>query len=91
MTPMAAPPDARRELLASWDGENRLVRFASSSNNTGSSFTYDGLGRLVRVVDTQDGAITADHSYFWCGAVRCLAHDNTQSGSPSARSTSRRA
>ena len=65
-----------------WDGENRLVRFASSSNNTGSSFTYDGLGRLVRVVDTQDGAITADHSYFWCGAVRCLAHDNTQSGSP---------
>jgi len=65
-----------------WDGENRLVRFANSTNNTGSSFTYDGLGRLVRVVDTHAGSITADHSYFWCGAVRCLAHDNTQAGSP---------
>jgi RHS repeat-associated protein len=65
-----------------WDGENRIVRFASSANNTGSSFTYDGLGRLVRVVDTHGGAITADHSYTWCGNVRCLAHDNTQGGSP---------
>jgi RHS repeat-associated protein len=65
-----------------WDGANRLVRFANSANNTGSSFTYDGLGRLVRVVDTHGGSITADHSYTWCGAVRCLAHDNTQSGSP---------
>jgi RHS repeat-associated protein len=65
-----------------WDGENRIVRFSSSTNNTGSSFTYDGLGRLVRVVDTHGGAITADHSYTWCGNVRCLAHDNTQSGSP---------
>lgn len=65
-----------------WDGENRLVRFASSADNTGSSFTYDGLGRLVRVVDTHGGTITADHSYFWCGPMRCLAHDNTQTGSP---------
>jgi YD repeat-containing protein len=65
-----------------WDGENRIVRFASSANNTGSSFTYDGLGRLVRVVGTHGGAIMADHSYTWCGNVRCLARDNTQSGSP---------
>ena len=65
-----------------WDGVNRIVRFANTANNTGSSFTYDGLGRLVRVVDTHAGAITADHSYTWCGSVRCLAHDNTQSGSP---------
>jgi RHS repeat-associated protein len=26
--------------------------------------------------------VTADHSYFWYGLVRCLAHDNTQAGSP---------
>ena len=65
-----------------WDGANRIVRFASTTNNTGSSFTYDGLGRLVRVVDTHAGAITADHSYTWCGNVRCLAHDNTQANSP---------
>lgn len=65
-----------------WDGANRVVHFASSAANTASSFTYDGLGRLVRVVDTHGGAITADHSYTWCGNIRCLAHDNTQSGSP---------
>jgi RHS repeat-associated protein len=65
-----------------WDRANRMVHFANTANNTGSTFVYDGLGRLVRVVDTHAGAITADHSYTWCGNVRCLAHDNTQSGSP---------
>jgi RHS repeat-associated protein len=65
-----------------WDGANRIVHFTNSAANTASSFSYDGLGRLVRVVDTHAGAITADHSYTWCGNVRCLAHDNTQSGSP---------
>lgn len=65
-----------------WDGANRVVRFTNSVNKTSSSFIYDGLSRLVRVVDTTSGAISADHSYTWCGATRCLAHDNTQSGSP---------
>jgi RHS repeat-associated protein len=65
-----------------WDGANRVVHFANSAANTASSFTYDGFGRLVRVVDTHGGTITADHSYTWCGSTRCLAHDNTQSGSP---------
>jgi hypothetical protein len=36
----------------------------------------------VRVVDSISGTVIADHSYTWCGTVRCLAHDNTQSGSP---------
>lgn len=64
-----------------WDGANRLVSFAGTSGKS-SSFTYDGLGRLVRIVDQTNGAVTADHSYLWCGQVRCLARDNTQSGSP---------
>jgi RHS repeat-associated protein len=64
-----------------WDGANRIVSFSGTANNS-SSFTYDGLGRLVRIVDTSNGSVIADHSYLWCGRVRCLAHDNTQSGSP---------
>lgn len=64
-----------------WDGANRLISFTGPSG-TSSSFTYDGLGRLVRAVDYSAGSLVADHSYFWCGTVRCLAHDNTQSGSP---------
>lgn len=65
-----------------WDGANRVVAFSNAANNTSSSFTYDGLGRLVRVVDSSGGVVVADHSYTWCGTTRCLAHDNTQSGSP---------
>ena len=64
-----------------WDGANRIVGFSGTANNT-SSFTYDGLGRVVRIVDTNSGTVVADHSYLWCGPARCLAHDNTQSGSP---------
>jgi RHS repeat-associated protein len=65
-----------------WDGENRIVRFVDSSNRTTSRFIYDGLGRLVRVVDVEGGTVKADHSYFWCGTKRCLVHDNTKTGSP---------
>jgi RHS repeat-associated protein len=65
-----------------WDGANRIVSFRNTAANTASSFIYDGLSRLVRVVDTTAGTVTADHSYTWCGSMRCLAHDNTQSGSP---------
>lgn len=36
----------------------------------------------MRVVDSNSGTVTADRSYTWCGKVRCVAHDNTQSGSP---------
>lgn len=64
-----------------WDGANRLVSFNGSSGTT-STFTYNGLGRLVRVVDTSNGNVVADHSYLWCGAALCLAHNNAQSGSP---------
>jgi RHS repeat-associated protein len=65
-----------------WDGENRIVNFANSAANTSSTFTYDGFGRLVRIVDTHAGAITSDRSFTWCGSARCLAHDNTQANSP---------
>jgi len=70
-----------------WDGDNRLVRYTNPSTNTSSSFVYDGLSRLVRVVDanTQTGTITADHSYLWCGANRCLAHDNLMGGAVSTQ------
>jgi RHS repeat-associated protein len=64
-----------------WDGENRLVGFADGAGHA-STFSYDGLDRLVRIVDTTSGVVTADHSYLWCGLQRCLARDNTQSGSP---------
>jgi len=74
-------PTALGGNIYTWDGANRVISFSGTANNT-SSFTYDGLGRLVRIVDTSNGSVIADHSYLWCGPARCLAHDNTQSGSP---------
>jgi len=65
-----------------WDGANRLIKWANAANGTSSAFTYDGQGRLVQIIDSKGNATTANHSYTWCGSVRCLAHDNTQSGSP---------
>jgi RHS repeat-associated protein len=75
-------PTVLATAMYKWDGANRIVRFTNPSSNLGTTFTYDGLGHLVRVVDSHAGTITADHSYFWCGSAICLAHDNTQSGSP---------
>jgi len=63
-----------------WDASSRILNF--SSGTTKSQFVYDGLGRLVRIIDEQGGVVVADHAYFWCGVDRCLEHDNTQSGSP---------
>lgn len=72
-----------------WDGQNRVRSVTSGASSSGGSvpvtesdFTYDGMSRLVRIVDKQNGIVKADHSYFWCGSERCLEHDNTQSGSP---------
>lgn len=67
--------------IYTWDGANRITNFANASGAS-STFTYDGVGHLVRVVDQMNGITTADHSYVWCGSKRCLAHDNTQNGSP---------
>jgi len=64
-----------------WDGAKRLASVADATGHA-STFTYNGVGNLVRVVDTVNGSVTADHSYLWCGNTRCVAHDNTQSGSP---------
>jgi RHS repeat-associated protein len=64
-----------------WDGANRVLSVTTSLGVT-STFTYNGLGRLVRMVETSNGSTLADHSYLWCGITLCLAHDNTQSGSP---------
>ena len=63
-----------------WDSANRLA--SATVGSTTSTFTYDGLSRLVRIVDKKDGSVVADRAFTWCGAERCAAHDNLQSGSP---------
>lgn len=40
--------------------------------------SYDGLGRLVQIIDKRSGTIVGNHSFFWCGNQRCAEHDVTQ-------------
>lgn len=73
-------PTALGGATYTWDAYNRLLSFTSSGNE--SDFSYDGSGRLVRIVDKQAGSTVSDRAYTWCGGRRCAEHDNTQSGSP---------
>jgi RHS repeat-associated protein len=66
-----------------WDAANRLVSVARGTSE--SDFSYDGWGRMARIVEKQNGAVVADHTYGWCGSTRCVERDNTQSGSPIAK------
>jgi RHS repeat-associated protein len=73
--------DASGDLLSlyapvyTYDSFNRLA--TATSGNAVSTFTYDGIGRVVQVVDQVSGAVVANHSYAWCGNERCVELDNT--------------
>ena len=63
-----------------WDAANRLVQANSSVVTT--EFSYDGLHRMVRAVETRAGKVVRDRAYVWCGDTRCAEHDNLKPGSP---------
>jgi RHS repeat-associated protein len=48
-----------------WDAENRLLAINYAAGRT--EFTYDGLGRRVRVVEKQNGSVVSSLSYLWDG------------------------
>lgn len=58
-----------------WDAADRLVAVnhrTGTAPGTRSEFTYDGLGRRVRIVERNaSGAVTSDKRYVWCGIGIC--------------------
>jgi RHS repeat-associated protein len=58
-----------------YDGLGRLVEVVNGTKST--NVQYDGLGRVVQIVDSVAGAVVANHSYAWCGHVRCVELDDT--------------
>jgi RHS repeat-associated protein len=52
-----------------WDAENRLLAVEAGTHR--SEFTYDGLGRRVRIVEKVSGSTTSDHWFLWCGIEMC--------------------
>jgi RHS repeat-associated protein len=73
-------PTALGAATYSWDAQNRLFSATVGANE--SDFSYDGMGRVVRIVQKQGANTVSDRAYTWCGNSRCVEHDNTQPGSP---------
>jgi RHS repeat-associated protein len=48
-----------------WDAEDRLL--AINQDTVRTEFTYDGLGRRVRIVEKQNGSVVSTQSYLWEG------------------------
>lgn len=48
-----------------WDAEDRLLAINQGTART--EFTYDGLGRRVRLVEKQNGSVVSTQSYLWEG------------------------
>ncbi len=48
-----------------WDAANRLVSFASPTNQ--SLFTYDGLGRMVQIIEKTNGVAYVTNKFIWDG------------------------
>ncbi|HEU5122558.1 MAG TPA: RHS repeat-associated core domain-containing protein [Verrucomicrobiae bacterium] len=58
-----------------WDGANRLTaveRVTSGARVSRSEFSYDGLGRRVKIVEKNGtGATTSTKLFLWCGSELC--------------------
>jgi RHS repeat-associated protein len=62
---------------ATYEARDLLASVVNGNIETESDFTYDARGRLVRVVQKVAGDVSLDHTYIWCGNVRCMKVDNT--------------
>jgi RHS repeat-associated protein len=60
-----------------WDGANRLVAINYTGFTTRSEFTYDGLSRLVKIVEKTGATINSTRKIVWCGREKCEFRDAT--------------
>jgi RHS repeat-associated protein len=50
-----------------WDAANRLVAINYIEQPYRTEFTYDGLGRRVKIVETDNGVVTSTKNFVWKG------------------------
>jgi len=67
------------EHIYEWDAENRLVAIEYQGTDRRTEFEYDGLGRRVRIVESDNGAITEERRFVWDGysIAECREGDGT--------------
>jgi RHS repeat-associated protein len=60
-----------------WDGANRLVAINYTGFTTRSEFSYDGLSRVVKIVEKTGNTINSTRKFVWCGQAKCEFRDAT--------------
>ena len=58
-----------------WDGANRLVAINYTGFTTRSEFTYDGLNRVVKIVEKTGGTINSTRKFVWHGQEKLEFRD----------------
>jgi RHS repeat-associated protein len=58
-----------------WDAGDRLIAINSGTNRF--EFTYDGLGRRVRIVEKTNSLVRSDKRFLWSGTVVAEERDST--------------
>jgi len=54
-----------------WDAANRLVAVNYTGTTTRSEFTYDGLSRVVKVLEKNGANTTSTIKFVWCEMEKC--------------------
>jgi RHS repeat-associated protein len=60
-----------------WDAENRLIAINYPTTNQRSEFTYDGLGRRVKIMEKTGATITSTKQFVWDGAAEAEERDGS--------------
>lgn len=58
-----------------WDAASRITAVVKGTRR--SEFSYDGMGRRVRIVEKQGATVTSDHRYLWNGPTILEERDGT--------------
>jgi RHS repeat-associated protein len=59
-----------------WDGANRLVAVNYTGTNNRTEFSYDGLSRMVKIVEKTRSRLTSTRKFVWCGMEKCEFRDD---------------
>jgi len=60
-----------------WDAANHLIAVNYTGQTTRSEFTYDGLGRVAKIVEKTGSTINSTRKFMWCGNDKCEYRDAT--------------
>lgn len=58
-----------------WDAENRLIQIDYPGTNNFTQFSYDGLWRNTKIVETTSGSVTSTKQFVWANKQRLEDRD----------------